>query len=329
LKGSKDAAVAKALGHALNSAKGTPQFIELVRDFGAEGQAEALLETGLKFSKDPLAADAVKLLFADPQGEKLLTAALATSKAPDVIDLLASSGSGRAVTRLVAVVVNPEEKLESRKAAVQALARNQAGAEALVKLAKEQKFPEALKLTASSALRAVQYPKLSEDIAALFPAPSAQGGKPLPPVTALAKLSGDPSKGRAIFARVESTCTTCHRIGEIGFDVGPGLSEIGGKLPKEALYEAILNPNAGLSMGFETQQFTLKDGNVAAGIVRSETKEEILLALPGGATQKVNPKDVAKREKLLTSLMPTGLSAVLSQDDLVNLVEYLASLKKK
>jgi len=39
--------------------------------------------------------------------------------------------------------------------------------------------------------------------------------------------------------------------------------------------------------------------------------------------------EVVKREKLSTSLMPAGLSAVLSQDDLVHLVEYLASLKKK
>ncbi len=145
----------------------------------------------------------------------------------------------------------------------------------------------------------------------------------------MAKLSGDPAKGKAIYGRVESTCVTCHKVGDVAFDVGPGLSEIGTKLQKEALYESILNPNAGLSMGFETQQFILKDGSVAAGIVRSETKEEILLALPGGATQKLNAKEIAKREKLPTSLMPAGLSAVLSQDDLVHLVEYLASLKKK
>src|SRR5213075_283126 len=146
----------------------------------------------------------------------------------------------------------------------------------------------------------VQYAKLTDDINALFPLPSAQGGKALPPIAALAKLSGDPAKGKAIFARAESTCVTCHKIGDIGFDVGPGLSEIGTKLPKEAIYESILNPNAGLSMGFETQQFMLKDGNVAAGIVRSDTKDEVLLALPGGATQKLNPKEVAKREKLPT-----------------------------
>jgi putative heme-binding domain-containing protein len=143
------------------------------------------------------------------------------------------------------------------------------------------------------------------------------------------KLTGNIDKGRAIFERTESTCITCHTAGGKGVDVGPGLSEIGTKLPKEALYESILNPNSGLSMGFETQIFTLRDGGVASGIVRSETKDQITVVLPGGATQSVPKNNIAKREKLTTSLMPAGLSNVLSQDDLVNLVEYLASLKKK
>ena len=82
-------------------------------------------------------------------------------------------------------------------------------------------------------------------------------------------------------------------------------------------------------MGFETQLFTLKDNGVASGIVRSETKDQITVVLPGGATQTVAKNNIAKREKLTTSLMPVGLSNILSQDDLVNLVEYLASLKKK
>ena len=328
LKGSTDSAVSKALAGTLEKSKGTPQFIELVRDFGATGQATELLKTALKFSREPIAADAVKLIFADAEGENLISTEIAGPRGKEVIDVLASSGSERALKRLVTLATNAQGAIEQRKDVVQALSRTQPGAEALVKLAKEQKFPEDLKLTAASALRAVQHAKLEKDIAALFPAPSAQGGKALPAISELTKRKGDISRGKVIYARVESTCVSCHKVGDVGVDVGPGLSEIGGKLPKEVLYEAILNPNAGISMGFETQQFSLKDGGVAAGIVRSETSEAIVLALPGGATQKVDPKNVAKREKLPTSLMPAGLSAVFSEEDLVDLVEYLASLKK-
>ena len=144
------------------------------------------------------------------------------------------------------------------------------------------------------------------------------------PVAILDKIA----KGKAIAERAESSCVTCHRIGAVGADFGPGLSEISAKLPKEAIYDAIVNPNAGVTMGFETTQLALKDGGAAMGFVRSETAQEVVLALPGGATQKFAKANIAKRDKLATSMMPSGLNQAFTQDDLVNLVEYLASLKK-
>ena len=175
----------------------------------------------------------------------------------------------------------------------------------------------------------MQYPALKADIDQYFPAPSGLGGKPLPPIAELAKLKGDIAKGRAIFERVESSCVTCHRVDDKGVDFGPGLAEIGTKLPKEAIFDSIINPNTGLSMGFETTQLTFKDGGVGMGIVRSETGDEVVLALPGGVSQKFAKNTIAKRDKLTTSMMPSGLNQALSQEDLVNLVEYLSSLKKK
>ena len=95
------------------------------------------------------------------------------------------------------------------------------------------------------------------------------------------------------------------------------------------MFESVLAPNAGISMGFETTQLSLKNSDVAIGIVRSETPEEITLVMAGGAENKYKKADVAKREKLPTSLMPPGLQAMMSTQDLVDLVEYLVSLKKR
>jgi putative heme-binding domain-containing protein len=143
------------------------------------------------------------------------------------------------------------------------------------------------------------------------------------------KLKGDVAKGRAIFERAESSCIICHRVDDKGVDFGPALSEIGTKLPKEVLFDSIINPNAGLSMGFETVQLALKGGGIGMGIVRSETNDDLVLALPGGVTQKFAKSTISKRDKLATSMMPSGLSQALTQEDLVNLVEYLSTLKKK
>ena len=329
LKGVNNDAVAKAINDTLAKAKGTPAFIELVRAFSVKGQNPVLLATAIQIANDPMATEAIKLILDSNDADQVINDGLNGPYAESVIKILANSGSGRAAAKLTALLADAQKKIEHRKAALSALSRTQAGADSLVKLAKDNKFPEDLKLSAASAFAAVQYPTLAKDIAALFPMPSAQGGKPLPAIAELAKLNGDIAKGRAIYEKTESTCITCHTAAGKGVEVGPGLSEIGSKLPKEALFESILNPNSGLSMGFETQLFTLKDNAVASGIVRSETKDEITVALPGGATQNIAKKSITKREKLTTSLMPAGLSNILTQDDLVNLVEYLASLKKK
>ncbi len=323
-----NADVKAAIEKQIASAKGTPHFIELVRDFRLQGQAPALLDTALKNPRDPLANDAVKLVFADADSTKLIDSALAGPQAHTLISLLGSSSDRRAMTALTAIVASPNGGL-ARIEAVKALARTQPGATALVQTAKDNKLPADLRLIAVTALNLVQYPALKTDIATLFPVPQALGGKPLPPIAELAKLPGNLSHGKAVFERAESSCVSCHRVNETGVDFGPALSEIGTKLPKEAIFDAIINPNAGISMGFETTQLETKDGGGAMGIVRSETAAELVLALPGGATNKFAKNQIAKREKLTTSMMPSGLNQALNQQDLVDLVEYLASLKKK
>jgi putative heme-binding domain-containing protein len=171
----------------------------------------------------------------------------------------------------------------------------------------------------------VQYAALKTDIAEQFPPAGTLGGKALPSVPELLKLASNPVKGKEIFERAGSSCVTCHRIGEKGADFGPGLGAIGAKLPKEAIFDAIINPNASISMGFETAELKLQGGGVAMGIIRSETGEELVLVLPGGALQKFPKTDVQKVTKLPTSMMPSGLNQSLSQQDLLDLVEYLAT----
>ncbi|KAB2641949.1 MAG: c-type cytochrome [Verrucomicrobia bacterium] len=329
LKGSSSPELASMVQAALTKAVGTPQFVLLVRDFGATGQAAALLETAVAIANDPAANDAIQLLYQDAGADALLDTALTGKQAAGVIAVLGSSGTPRGLARLGTLLSSKQAALELRQQAVRALSRSQTGATTLVQLAKDGHLPAELAPAAASALRMVQYPTLTGDINTLFPAPAALGGKALATIPELAKMSGDVVKGHAVFERPESSCITCHRIGKLGVDVAPALDLIGAKLTKEQLYDAILNPNASLSMGFETTQLALKDGSTGFGIIRSETAQELVLALPGGSTQKFAQGNITKREKLTTSLMPSGLSQILSQDELVNLVEYLASLKGK
>jgi putative heme-binding domain-containing protein len=144
-------------------------------------------------------------------------------------------------------------------------------------------------------------------------------------ITALAARTGNVKQGKAVFQKF---CFACHKAGDLGLDFGPGLSEIGSKLPKSELLLAIVKPNAGISFDYEGWTVETKQGSFLAGIV-SESDEELTVRMVGGVSQKVKKADVAKRTKMKASLMPEGLHLAMSERELVDLVEFLASLRAK
>jgi putative heme-binding domain-containing protein len=112
-------------------------------------------------------------------------------------------------------------------------------------------------------------------------------------------------------------------------DFGPKLSEIGGKLAKEGQYLAILHPDAGISFGYEGWDIKLKDGTQLVGIVASKTETDVVLKMPGGLVQNLKTSAIKSMKMQSNSMMPTGLADGMSQQELVDLVEFLMTLKKK
>jgi putative heme-binding domain-containing protein len=211
---------------------------------------------------------------------------------------------------------------------VHALAQTQEGAMALLKMAKERGLPEDLKRAASSELNSVRWAHLKAEAALLLPLPHSQNSEPLPTVAELAKRKGDSARGEQVFFRAQVGCGNCHQIGGKGVEFGPKLSEIGTKLGKDALYVAILEPNAGISFGYETWQVELKSGDEGYGLLASETEEEIAIKAPGGIVTRYKKSDIAKCDKLKSSTMPGGLQETMSTQDLVDLVEYLSTQRQ-
>jgi len=73
----------------------------------------------------------------------------------------------------------------------------------------------------------------------------------------------------------------------------------------------------------------LKNGDELAGIVKSEDANGLVLNVAeDGSTQKIAKDQIAKRQRG-SSAMPDGLAAMLSKQDLRDLVEFLAGLKEE
>src|ERR1043166_7947380 len=224
---------------------------------------------------------------------------------------------------------DPTAPLDSREAAVKSLAKTKAGAEAMIALVDEEKFPEELKATARFALAASP----DADARALgekkLPRPKAKDGTPLPPIAELAAKKGDARNGGRIFRRAEGpNCIACHQIADEGKMVGPPLTTIGLKLSRELMYESILTPSAAILMGYENWAVRTKDGDVKTGIKVEDTDDHVTLKDTQGEFIDIPVAKIADKKMLKLSMMPEELTKAMTVQELIDLVEYLTELKQ-
>jgi len=312
----------------VETTRGTPMFVELVRDFKLTGQEAGLLEVIEQQPGDSLAAEAARMLLAEP-GLLTIIRGLKSPGALTLVQALGNAGERSCLPVLSPLLADEKRDPLVRKAVVKALSQIQEGAAWLLDQAKSGTLPESVRFVATTELNQARWPQIRTEAAKVLPLPSSQGAEPLPPVGELVKRKGDASKGAAVFRRDTVACIKCHQVAGEGVDFGPALSEIGTKLGKEALYESILDPSAGISFGFEAWQVELKSGDEAYGLIASETEDEIAVKTQNGVVSKYRKADIQSREKMKLSIMPAGLQQSMSTQDLVDLVEYLSSLKKK
>ena len=245
------------------------------------------------------------------------------------MEALGNAGDRRAVPLLVEVVRDSASPVPARSQAIRALAGTEAGAAELLKAGEREQagWDAGLRTTAARALAQARWPTIREAAGRVFPVPRLADGAPLPGVVELSRRKGDPARGAGVFRSEKAGCIKCHRVEAEGVDFGPALSQIGGKLGKEALYEAILEPSAGISFGFEGWDFELRGGDTVSGRLASETAEELAVKQPAGVVVRVPKATVVRRVAQPLSVMPAGLGELLTVEELVDLVEYLTTLR--
>lgn len=135
---------------------------------------------------------------------------------------------------------------------------------------------------------------------------------------------GDRFRGARIFReKAEVSCLRCHKIRGEGGEVGPELTGIGAKQPREYLLESIVAPNKQIAEGFETQIVATADGQVVAGVVRSDDDETLTLITAEGRVVAIPKADVEERTRG-ESAMPGDLMEHMSKSELRDLIEFLA-----
>ena len=317
-----------ALVQLLAATRGTPQFAQLVNDFGVEGQEAGLIEVAAKFPGDEAGVTAARLVLISTNRPPL-AAALTSAQTAALARALGNTADKRAVPWLLPLLADVRREPAARKAAVRALAQTQEGAAELLRLAREEKLGADVRFVAGAELNAARWPAIRAEAVKLLPPPAGRNDQPLPPLAELLKLQGASRRGEEVFAREEVGCAKCHVVNGRGIDFGPALSEIGTKLGREALLEAILDPSAGISFGYEAWTFEMKSGDELFGLIVSDAADEVALKVQGGAVNRLKKSEIARRTQAKLSIMPTGLAQAMTVQELADLVEYLTTLRKK
>lgn len=319
-------ALKAAVASSLQAAKGSEEFIDLVGKYKVKDQNAELLNIAINNKKREAKAAAVKLLVAN-NGSQAVKSAIHTDTAT-AMSLLTALGNDEnpAIKDLLKfALLDKSLDLKVRNRATRMFSNGYTGQELLMNLVSEKKLPEELDTTAEALLLKAWRQDVKQRAMAFYNKGNSNQTA-LPPIGDLVKIAGSAGEGKAVF---NSTCTVCHQVNNNGISFGPDLSEIGAKLAKDGLYDAVLHPDAGISFGYEGSIFKLKDGSQILGYITSETKEELTVKVMGGSTSKIKKTDVVSKKSYEHSLMPAGLVSSLKKQQVVDLIEYLASLKKK
>jgi putative heme-binding domain-containing protein len=130
----------------------------------------------------------------------------------------------------------------------------------------------------------------------------------------------DLGNGRRIFAK---TCATCHRLFGDGADVGPDITG-SNRANLEYILSNVVDPSSVLGNDYRMTEIATENGQIISGLVQRET-DSALTVRTINDTVVISKSEIEQRRLSSSSLMPDGLLAQMSSEEIRDLVGYLAS----
>ncbi len=132
-------------------------------------------------------------------------------------------------------------------------------------------------------------------------------------------VTGDPRKGKEVFTK---NCSVCHKIGDVGVNVAPDISDSRTKSAAQLLGD-ILQPNRAIDANFVAYTLVTTDGVTASGILSTETSTSVTLKMQNGKLLTVPRSEVEILKSTGVSLMPEGLERNIPQAEMADLLAFI------
>ncbi len=146
-------------------------------------------------------------------------------------------------------------------------------------------------------------------------------------LTKLVAAKGNPMRGQAVFRRADLGCLKCHAINKAGGDIGPDLGPLGTTSPVDYVIRSILDPSNSIKEEYLTKVVFTSTGHSYQGIVVRKSKNELVLKDATGKLQKIPTAEIEDISDG-KSLMPEGITRILTKDELIDLISFVSKLGK-
>lgn len=137
----------------------------------------------------------------------------------------------------------------------------------------------------------------------------------------------DLERGRRMFGA--AGCFQCHRFAGEGGATGPDLTQVAGRFSPRELLEAILEPSRAISDLYAKVNITRRNGERLSGRIVYHTHDNSVLVNPDmfnpAETVRISRDDIVSLEPSPVSPMPEGLLALLTEEEILDLLAYLRS----
>jgi len=303
--------------------------LNILKQLDVADGIDHVIQLACQSQQDSVAGESAKLAVQrlSPEALKNITSELPESQAVKMASILASVAPREALVHLTHLLNEPTIPATVRLEASKGVARSVQGAKGLLGMAENGTLPREFFLTVGSILRSCEDEAIRRRAAEHFPIPKSKTSEAFPEIAELLKMSGSIESGSLVY-RTTGTCIKCHPLDATAKSIGPDLSEIGSKLAKEALYVSILDPSAGISHNYESYAALTESGQAITGLKISQTDNQLILRDAEGIDHSLDPGDLESLFQQKVSLMPANLAEQFTVQELVDLVEYLQSLRK-
>lgn len=129
---------------------------------------------------------------------------------------------------------------------------------------------------------------------------------------------GDAARGRLVFNKA---CVQCHTLFEEGGKVGPDITG-SSRADLDYILQNIVDPNAVIPNEYRSTSIETKDGRSLMGILKKQDAESVSLATVTETVTLPRTEIVSISQSEL-SMMPEGLLAGLSEQEVRDLIYYL------